>query len=424
MSSAGCTVRQCAALLVAALLVALTLHSCAAQAVCNEYGTEAYSSPDFSTDNSLLALRGSALLITRAFIDSSAAGGVVATYSAVLGAIDSSGSASITLGLYYFTGGSTVTLIGQSVSYAYDGSVDGPYTISVPAMSVATLPAADEYYVAIIADNAFGIYSQYDSSYPDDYYFSFLSYQAGDPLPTTFSPAYLTPYYFSLAQAVNICPAPAAPPASSSSSSSSSLALPTPSSSSPSAGSLASSSAGVAASSSGSSAASSSAALGLTSSSSSSSSHQAKNLILNPGFETGSFSSWTLSGACEGEAVLGPRSQAHSGQYSAHLGTSALCSLSQAVVLRQGRSYSLSFWLDSDSRRPNFVNITAVIEGEPAVVVLKERGITRHPYELYTAQLTAPPTGRKQLTLTYISRDSGKAFLLDDVALRILPASQ
>ena len=80
------------------------------------------------------------------------------------------------------------------------------------------------------------------------------------------------------------------------------------------------------------------------------------NIVQNGGFETGSFSSWTLvglgvSGRTTYNAVVSARSLSggagfiHSGTYGAFMGYTSLATLSQTLTTIPGQSYLLSVWL-------------------------------------------------------------------------------
>ncbi|MFZ0829484.1 MAG: leucine-rich repeat protein [Verrucomicrobiia bacterium] len=76
----------------------------------------------------------------------------------------------------------------------------------------------------------------------------------------------------------------------------------------------------------------------------------AGNIVSNGGFETGSFSGWTTGGNFAYTSVNTGSVYAHSGTYGAQLGPSgSLGYLSQTLATAAGKSYLISFWLDSSN---------------------------------------------------------------------------
>ena len=80
-----------------------------------------------------------------------------------------------------------------------------------------------------------------------------------------------------------------------------------------------------------------------------------QSVVQNGGFETGSFSGWSLVGNTTSfntiyNAVVGPGlgfDVVHSGNFGAFLGDMQLASLSQALATTPGQCYLLSLWLDN-----------------------------------------------------------------------------
>jgi PEP-CTERM motif len=89
---------------------------------------------------------------------------------------------------------------------------------------------------------------------------------------------------------------------------------------------------------------------------------RAANLVQNPGFETGSFSSWTvnLNGTdpsttfVHALADAGSPYPAHSGTYEANFGaTGAQAFISQTLTTTPGQLYQIDFFVFSDGGTPN-----------------------------------------------------------------------
>ena len=76
--------------------------------------------------------------------------------------------------------------------------------------------------------------------------------------------------------------------------------------------------------------------------------------ILNGGFETGSFTNWTSSGAFGSQSIATTATYRHSGTYGAQLTASgALRFLSQTISTTPGAHYSISFWLNNPISHTN-----------------------------------------------------------------------
>ena len=77
---------------------------------------------------------------------------------------------------------------------------------------------------------------------------------------------------------------------------------------------------------------------------------KAVNIVNNPGFETGSFSGWTVNDPSNFTNIGNNPLFAHSGTFHANLGAQGVTgSLSQSLTTVAGTSYTLSFWLANDS---------------------------------------------------------------------------
>jgi PKD repeat protein len=81
---------------------------------------------------------------------------------------------------------------------------------------------------------------------------------------------------------------------------------------------------------------------------------QSFGLVVNGGFETGNFTGWTEGGNFAACFVSSSPTYVHSGQYGAQLGPGGtLGYLSQTLATTAGKSYLLSFWLNSQGGTPN-----------------------------------------------------------------------
>ena len=78
-------------------------------------------------------------------------------------------------------------------------------------------------------------------------------------------------------------------------------------------------------------------------------SHAFANLITNPGFETGDFTGWTLSGTDTADIIV-TTNDPLDGTYVAQLGSvGGQGYLSQTVAVTPGQKYDISFWLLHDN---------------------------------------------------------------------------
>jgi uncharacterized repeat protein (TIGR03803 family) len=76
--------------------------------------------------------------------------------------------------------------------------------------------------------------------------------------------------------------------------------------------------------------------------------------ILNGGFETGTFTNWTSSGAFGTQTISTVANYRHSGTYGAQLTASgALRFLSQTLTTTPGTDYSISFWFHNPTSKTN-----------------------------------------------------------------------
>jgi hypothetical protein len=104
----------------------------------------------------------------------------------------------------------------------------------------------------------------------------------------------------------------------------------------------------------------------------------AQNLVVNPGFETGDFTGWTLSGDTGGCSVstLHP----HSGNFSARLGPLGFQTdgfLDQTITTVVGQSYHVDFWLANIGNVTQHLNAFPMAGGLLALWVVSENRLLR-----------------------------------------------
>ena len=73
---------------------------------------------------------------------------------------------------------------------------------------------------------------------------------------------------------------------------------------------------------------------------------RAQNLVLNPGFETGTFANWTRTGNTSLSDVISNAATIHTGSFGYRGGqTDTVGGITQTITTLTGHSYTFSYWL-------------------------------------------------------------------------------
>ena len=133
------------------------------------------------------------------------------------------------------------------------------------------------------------------------------------------------------------------------------------------------------------------------------------DIVSNGGFETGNFSGWLDDGNGN---VTGDATYVHSGSYGAEFGAvGALGYIQQTLNTVPGKSYLLSFWLDSpDGETPNEFQVSW-----NSTVLLDETNLPAFGWT--NIQFTVTATGSSTV-LQFGLRDDPNELGLDDVSVR------
>lgn len=149
----------------------------------------------------------------------------------------------------------------------------------------------------------------------------------------------------------------------------------------------------------------------------------ASNIVLNPGFETGSFASWTAAG-WEIQSVGFNGGLPHSGSFFAETGcVGAGCInpqtgafIFQNLTTTPGQTYTLTFWYFPDFGSPNDLQVRW---GGNVVLDLINLN-SGQTYQQFTVNGLLAPTGTTQLM--FLGRQDPAWLGLDDVCVDVTGA--
>ena len=140
----------------------------------------------------------------------------------------------------------------------------------------------------------------------------------------------------------------------------------------------------------------------------------AGNLVVNCGFETGDFTSWTLSG--NQVFIFVDYFYPHTGTYEASLGSiGGLGCISQTLATIPNQPYLLSFWLLGNRRPNNFQVFWAGVEVSGDMVNMPDFDYTRF---FLGGQNELIGSGGD--TLTFCAQNDLAYFYLDDIVVQPL----
>jgi len=150
------------------------------------------------------------------------------------------------------------------------------------------------------------------------------------------------------------------------------------------------------------------------------------NLVQNPGFESGDFRHWTLSGNNDYYTYVAP--PGYSGNYSAHLGARGEYNHPKNNHLTQKLShlveegvYVVSFWLENISSEPNPHPAAATNQFDLLLdntLLQASHNVPDSWFTYYYYNFTATAASHS-LKIRFNTRNNPNYFLLDDVSVQL-----
>ena len=150
------------------------------------------------------------------------------------------------------------------------------------------------------------------------------------------------------------------------------------------------------------------------------------NLVANPGFETGDFTGWTLTGTTDAvsNTVVGPAGfnswLPNSGTYFAALGAAGSdSSLSQTIATTVGQTYTFSWFLGSDGSTPsdfsafwNGSTILSLVDAPATPGYSHGTSTASYAFYSFTEVATSAST-----VIQFNSRNDQNFWALDDISV-------
>jgi hypothetical protein len=139
-----------------------------------------------------------------------------------------------------------------------------------------------------------------------------------------------------------------------------------------------------------------------------------QNLVLNPGFETGTFADWTLVGVPDTFTSSVRASAAHSGDFGASLTSfDGSAAIYQNIAIKTGDAYDLSFWVQTAPPPSGETYDLTASFGSTQLLNLSDPAYSVSDYKEYS--YPDIPAGNGILTFGFNDQDI--PFFLDDISV-------
>ena len=145
---------------------------------------------------------------------------------------------------------------------------------------------------------------------------------------------------------------------------------------------------------------------------------QAQNLVLNPGFETGTFANWTKTGNTSLSDVISNAATIHTGSFGYRGGqTTTAGGITQTISTLTGHSYTFSYWLKNSATSFTAQSFDASWNGT-SVQSLLNSGAMAYTEFSFTVIATGTST-----PISFSFRNDPSFWRFDDVSVTHLSAA-